>query len=1259
MNYLRNRNKGSKNKGQPVSNRFLHSSEQPAMENKKQQKSQPKQQNKSKSSSQSPKQLGKHVLAAYYNDARRNILACLNDIRAKLGKKTIENEDQIREAFLDLGLSSTTPERQDEIIRHLRYRFHFLDLLTDAKGDVSQKNKQDNATPLPHYYESHLVWILELVNGLRNTMAHPVDDESSIPYDMHRKLYFALSQIYDSSFHTVKTRFGHETKTMDAFKRCDGKGKPQKPQKFSFALCADPTDLNKASILPQSKVLYDFGHILFCALFLEKSQSAELINYFWQTRHGDTWSNTDQRSIIREMIAVYRVRLPVQRLKSDDTATSVTMDTLSELSRCPRALLGMLSPEDQNRFRGEPGVGVNEAGENIVIDAENTYLFARSRQDRFIPLMMRFLDFNDNNRLRFAVDLGQFYYNVRLKPASQFTDGLPRVRRLSQKILAYGRLLDFEQAEKPADWVQLEENAKIARDEEEALLQSAGDSIQQLKPYVVQTYPHYHYFDDKIGFRLDDTDPEDKRLAVYPDLQGNNADQNVALNSPKGREMMPEFWMSPAQMLQLVFYSQLQQENKRYPELHNVLIRYRSGLHSLLKALQQGDVALSGAAHSAERRKAAEQWVNGHFRTKEGTVFQVTLSALPKVVIQHLLGAGERQVAVSEVIKRAEHLLDRTFTRQQRLKSQLQMADKKRGQKGFRAIKCGPIGDFIAEDLMRFQPVDGNRSDGGKINSQQYQILQKTLAYYGAHLDGKTPPNIVDLMRDARLLDGPFAHPFIGDLNLENQPNRFQGLISFYEAYLQARAAYLKNFIQEHKNRDTLNFVPHWLRLRQPSTLSRWLEGERDKDGKLKGDGQLDEAGNLLQPLPLLNNMLYPPILNMVAEALDISPAQIEDEGTQRFQRDGATVEIKPAVTWLIKRYLNGQGDAPQRMYSEYPRRHNLFDTWLDSRTKKQRFAEKPANQLLEVDRQHHMADIQQFVAAYYPSEEAEVEHIRKEMAKPRSKMAGSDVAKSIKLKSLIRGYKRDEQKVRFSVSQDMLLYLSARQYLEGLQLSDPEAEPVWSLHDLERDLLQTEINYRLAVPDTEKSLVHPVCKIRDRGELTLLVRDRRLKSLMKYYPDDEDVIHHKEIRYELNSYRRAKVAVMAMVHELENRIIAVLENVPKRDEELEKHTSRHFGKGRHGDFLYALHEYYQYSSPEQAASFDSKRFKRTLLIRNAFSHNQYPDVAKFIQIAAAVQAEAVPENPDQNRRVAERLKEEMETLYDPWLQYLKQAQDA
>lgn len=1162
--------------------------------------------------------LGQHILAAYFNDARLNLRDCLNDIREKSGYSRLDNDDQIQPAFSDLKLTTSTPERQSELIKQLRYRFPFLDVLVDSSG--KGKQSKANAVPLPHYYESQLTWMLALVQGLRNTFTHSSDAPVELDFATHRRVYLALSKIYKSSFHTVKNRFGHATVVMKPLERCGKGGKPKEPAVFSFAAIAQPPikpqPADKARLLKLSAVFHDFGFILFCALFLEKSQSAALIEHFWQLPQHARWSGIE-RGIIREMLAVYRLRLPLQRLQAHDTETAVTLDTLSELSRCPRPLLATLKPEDQQLFRGDGGDNnsLNAPDEGEQSAADNTFLFARGHDDRFIPLMMRFLDFDNSNKLRFAVDLGQFYYNVRLKPAEHFTDQKPRVRRLGQKVLAYGRLLDFEQAAKPQNWQDLEANYYQSQTEENTLLASNPQTVQPLRPYIVPTYPHYHYFEDKIGFRL----AQDEKKASYPELNVSQVQQAAIVERPVAQTMQPDFWMSPAQLLAVAFYHHLKtrpkvRNDERYLALDVLFNKYRIGMRQLINALPLS-VVLAGAPHSPERRAAAQQWVNQFFDAGQNPRFHVAFTSLPSVLIEHLLGKTVRQLSVAEVVERAQHLLNETTHKKKQI-DQLLKSSKQSGQKGFKPIKCGHIGDFLAEDLLRFQPVDSSREDGGKINSQRFQILQAALAYYGAHLH--EPPRIVDLLVDAGLLGGDYAHPFLADLKLLEQPAQYQGLISFYEAYLKARATFLKRFIGIQKKQQQAQ-NPQWLRLRAPSQLANWLEEQRDKAGQWK------------QPLPLVDNLLYVPIRNMTAEMLGMDAAVLEQEGSVTLAQG---VTVRPAVTWLIKRYLAYQQDGSQTMY-QLARQHNLFNTWLDKRGNNQKFAEKRVHYLLEHERQALMLTVRDAVRTTIPSTQAEQE-------------------KHEKLAKLLKAYQRDEQAIRCYIPQDMLLYLYARQYLQQLQLGEQahHTAPVWQLRTLERTLLNTSIRYELAVPKTDKALFHPACKIRQIGELALWVRDRRLTTLMPFYPLSETHLHHAEVAAELMSYQRTRVKIMGLVQDLERQILKSVRHVPELTPE-QKHQLK-LGKGRHGDFLFALYQRVQQRAPAQIpVLFAEETLQRVLNIRNAFAHNQYPAYALFTDVVQQVQAAAIPANPANHRKVAECFVAIMETTYRGWQRYL------
>lgn len=72
---------------------------------------------------------------------------------------------------------------------------------------------------------------------------------------------------------------------------------------------------------------------------------------------------------------------------------------------------------------------------------EEPILFVRGHEDRFISLIMRYFDLDKSNQLRFAINLGRFYHNVRLKSAEHFTDKQQRVRRIGQNVIAYCFLL--------------------------------------------------------------------------------------------------------------------------------------------------------------------------------------------------------------------------------------------------------------------------------------------------------------------------------------------------------------------------------------------------------------------------------------------------------------------------------------------------------------------------------------------------------------------------------------------------------------------------------------------------------------------------------------------------------------------------------------------------------------------------------------------------------------------------------------------------
>jgi hypothetical protein len=428
--------------------------------------------------------------------------------------------------------------------------------------------------------------------------------------------------------------------------------------------------------------------------------------------------------------------------------------------------------------------------------------------------------------------------------------------------------------------------------------------------------------------------------------------------------------------------------------------------------------------------------------------------------------------------------------------------------------------------------------------------------------------------------------------------------------------------------------------MRQRATLESWLKVFRDDTGNLRGD---------LRGLPVPAGLFQRPLAYAAARVLNTTPEALVQRGSREVERDTGPVTLPPAATWFLQEYLKAQDDGPQAMYKA-PRGHALFTECLDRRAKQ--FAQKTPVYLDEGERARTLRDIR---AGKHRG--------------PRWK----DPIDDARIDELAGAYRRRERRIRHLSTQDMALFVHARERFEQhIRLSanaamgkaagkarrrsaTPPAGPAaaWQLHDIDNTLLDTAIEHTLPVPDTDRALHHPACKIRKLGELALLVRDRRLPSLLAYYPTAERRIHQAEIRAELEDYRRERVRVMELVHRLEPAIAAAAGRAaPKPVPEPEQDT---FGDGRHGRLLRQLHGLWRADAGDpDAQAFAAGCFRRALALRNALAHNTYPAVELFPDIVAAVAQDPVPvDNPANPRQVARRLRRFMVDTYGPWLTYL------
>ena len=496
---------------------------------------------------------------------------------------------------------------------------------------------------------------------------------------------------------------------------------------------------------------------------------------------------------------------------------------------------------------------------------------------------------------------------------------------------------------------------------------------------------------------------------------------------------------------------------------------------------------------------------------------------------------------------------------------------------------------------MRFQPINLKKPhDGGKINSQQYQILKNSITYYGAYI--KQAPEMLDLFKGAGLLESDHQHAFLYKLELQNKPDKYSGLISFYEAYLQARKVFLEKYLNRLENKKSVDErLSKWLRIRQSSTMKSWL------------DGQLDESNQLKQALPVPKNLFYSGILSMMSNVIGVTEKELHEQGSKTFIRNGEPFISRPAINWLIKQYLTEGNDQLQSMY-EYPRSHQLFNDFKDRRNmeSKDKFLPKKNYFLTEQQRKDCLPQIREKMINLSKEEETQ------------------------KIKWQLQSYKQSERINRHYAEQDILLYLLTKQYLDADVLKLGAKNPTWSLGSIDKTLLDTRIPYELTVPsiqDRKKSLKHLGCKVKNLGDLRMLVRDSRLPSLLIHY--QEDVINQQEIRVELMEYDRNKLKIMALAHRLEKQItqnLGGIHEIRKIKNNILNDDSSYLS---HKDYLSALFQ-------SRLKKVTAKQIVQASQIRNAFVKNEYPKINEFPEIYKMVRLQKTPKDPKNNRKVSQ-----------------------
>ena len=688
----------------------------------------------------------KHFWAAFLNLARHNVYITVNHINKILEEGEI-NRDGYENTLENSWNEIKDINKKDRLSKLIIKYFPFLEATTYRRNPTDttkqKEEKQAEAQSLESLKESFFVFIYKL-RDLRNHYSHYKHSKSlerpKFEEDLQKKMY----NIFNASIRLVKEDYKHNKKInpKEDFKHLNRK----RQFKYSFAD-------NEGNIT-------ESGLLFFVSLFLEKKDAI----WVQKKLEGFKCSNESYQKMTNEVFCRSRMLLPKLRLESTQTQDWILLDMLNELIRCPKSLYERLRGDDREKFR----VPIEIADEDYDAEQEPFKNTLVRHQDRFPYFALRYFDYNEIfTNLRFQIDLGTYHFSIYKK----LIGGQKEDRHLTHKLYGFERIQEFDKQNRPDEWKAIVKDSDTFKKKEEK---------EEEKPYISETTPHYHLENKKIGIAF-------KNHNIWPSTQ-TELTNNKRKKYNLGTSIKAEAFLSVHELLPMMFYYLLlktentKNDNKvegkketKKQEKHKIEAIIESkikDMYALYDAFANGEI---------NSEKELEEYLKGK---------DIEIVHLPKQMIAILKNEhkdmAEKAEAKQEKMKLATE--NRLKTLDKQLKGKIQ-----NGKRYNSAPKSGEIASWLVNDMMRFQPVqrdeEGKPLNNSKANSTEYQLLQRTLAFFGSEHERLDP-----YFKQMNLIGDNNPHPFLKETKWEECNN----ILSFYRSYLEAK----KNFLESLKPED-------------------------------------------------------------------------------------------------------------------------------------------------------------------------------------------------------------------------------------------------------------------------------------------------------------------------------------------------------------------------------------------------------------------------------------------------------------------------
>jgi len=718
---------------------------------------------------------------AYLNMARHNAFLVINHLTEKFSHlnfskisddKNIDSNKHILANIFDTSQKKYDEDRYN-VYKYLvkRHYLPFIKIFHDKKGAYLDQN------PIVDYDKLHqfLSEIFKTLNDFRNSYTHylAIDDSGEIVENrtnqVSENVKTCLIELFQFAPEYSLSRF-EASQEQDSFKHL------KHYKLFEKDSCK----------------LTEHGFYFLINLFLERSYASK----FLKKIRGFKDESTPSFKATLQTYTAYSLRVPDERLGSENLKDSLLLEMLNELQKCPKELYNHISDKDKSIFEPKleeesisnllDNTNYNEI-EDKGIDLYLSEITSLKRHsNRFPYFALRYIDeFDLLPNIRFQITLGKLQFQKYEKNIA----GTTIDRRILKTINAFGKLSDFENREN------------------EVLENLNPDSIDDV--HFDQFAPHYNLNNNKIGFCI-----VDNSKIKYPELFSNS------------KKNKPDGFISLNDLPKLILLAKY--DNSKVEKLINDFIEINQNFILNFNKLNDVKNKLNFTPEIFSRRRIKERKLQG----KDGKIEYLNkkkekklLDKIPKLLddnfnpktisneknkeyarqIRYLEGLKQRKIELQKYLPPSmlvnqlptevlNYLLNlskpsRKSVIHEKIKAikddckwlmKILNREKEKPREE-QNIKLGEIATFLARDIISMVI---NKEVKQKITSVYYNKLQNKIAYFSISKE-----EIESVCQELELFDNKKGHVFLTPEIIHQS----SGVLDFYESYLEKKIKWIEN----------------------------------------------------------------------------------------------------------------------------------------------------------------------------------------------------------------------------------------------------------------------------------------------------------------------------------------------------------------------------------------------------------------------------------------------------------------------------------